>query len=186
MAGHAYNSCMVHAIQQLLVPAAARRVTLLINHVLSSEAVATARLKPHAGRSIRLHLQGWPSLLPALPELVFAVTPAGLLEWRADDAPTQVDLTLEVDASNPALELARSLAGEAPRIRVIGDAALATDMSWIVDNLTWDVQDDLARIVGNVPARELARVGRGLSGALRAAMALLVRRQATDAGSDAR
>lgn len=177
---------MVHAIQQLLVPAAARRVTLLINHILGSEAVATARLKPHAGRSIRLRFEGWPALLPALPEWVFAVTPAGLLDWREGDAPTQVDLTLDVEASNPALELARSLAGQPPRLRVTGDAALATDISWIVDNLSWDVQDDLARIVGDAPARELARIGRSLGGALRVAMGLLVRRSAMDAGTAAR
>ena len=87
---------MVHAIQQLLVPAAARRVTLLINHILGAEEVATSRLKTHAGRSIRLHLEGWPSLLPALPELVFTVTPAGLLEWREDDLALPADLTLDV------------------------------------------------------------------------------------------
>ena len=181
---------MVHAIQQLLVPAAARRVTLLINHILGAEEVATSRLKTHAGRSIRLHLEGWPSLLPALPELVFTVTPAGLLEWREDDLALPADLTLDVEASNPALELARSLAGQPPRIRVTGDAALATDMSWLVDNLSWDVQDDLARIVGEVPARELARVGRGLGGALRAVMQQVVqqvvRLQPTDVGTATR
>ena len=177
---------MVHAIQQLLVPAAARRVTLLINHILGAEEVATSRLKTHAGRSIRLHFEGWPALLPALPELVFSVTPAGLLEWCENELALPVDLTLDVEASNPALELARSLAGQPPRVRVTGDAALATDMSWFVDNLTWDLQDDLARIIGEVPARELARVGRGLGGALRAVMQQVVRRQPTDAGAATR
>lgn len=177
---------MVHALQQLLVPAVGRRVTLLMNHVLASEEVATERLKPHAGRSIRLHLQGWPALLPALPELVFAVTPAGLLEWCGDKAPSAVDLTIEVEASNPALELARSLAGQAARVRVSGDAGLATDMSWITDNLKWDVQDDLARIVGQSAAHEAARLGRGLAGALRAVMGRVVRQQAGDAGTAAR
>ena len=177
---------MVHAIEQLLVLAVARRVTLLINHILGAEEIATARLKPHAGRSIRLHFEGWPSLLPALPVVVFVVTPAGLLEWREDDMALPVDLTLDIEASNPALELARSLAGQPPRIRVAGDAALATDMSWLVENLRWDVQDDLARIAGEVPARELARVGRGLGGALRAVMQQVVRLQPKDAGTATR
>ena len=116
----------------------------------------------------------------------FVVTPAGLQEWQEDDMALPVDLTLDIEASNPALELARSLAGQPPRIRVAGDAALATDMSWLVENLRWDVQDDLARIVGEVPARELARVGRGLGGALRAVMQQVVRLQPKDAGTATR
>ena len=51
-----------------------------------------------------------------------------------------------------------------------GDAALATDLNWLFDNLRWDVQDDLARIVGQAPARELARVGAGVAAGLREAV----------------
>jgi ubiquinone biosynthesis accessory factor UbiJ len=177
---------MRHVLQQLLAPAAAQRATLLMNHVLASEDVAMARLKPHAGCCIRLHFEGWPALLPALPVLVFVITPAGLLEWCGDETRTDVDLTLEVEASNPALEFARSLAGEAARIRVTGDAALATDMSWITDNLSWDVQDDLAAIVGPSAAHELARVGRGVTAALRAVMGRVLRRQTVDADTAGR
>lgn len=158
---------MLHAAQQLLVPAVLTRLTLLINHVLNSESIATARLKPHAGRSICLQFQGWPSALPALPELVFWVTPAGLLEWQAQALTTEPDLKLEVEASNPAMELLRRFAGQAPRIRVSGDSAFAADVSWLTDNLRWDVEDDLARLVGQAPAHEMARIGRAIAGALR-------------------
>ena len=39
----------------------------MLNHVLASEAVATERLRPHAGRAVALTLDQWPSLLPAPP-----------------------------------------------------------------------------------------------------------------------
>ncbi|MBC7716929.1 MAG: hypothetical protein H7143_08340, partial [Pseudorhodobacter sp.] len=90
---------MLHAAQQLLVPAVLTRLTLLINHVLNSESIATARLKPHAGRSICLQFQGWPNALPALPELVFWITPAGLLEWQPQTLTADADLKLEIEAS---------------------------------------------------------------------------------------
>jgi ubiquinone biosynthesis accessory factor UbiJ len=60
----AYNPCMFHAFNAEVGSAAIERVTLLINHVLGTEAVATQRLVPHAGRCIGLHFEGWPRALP--------------------------------------------------------------------------------------------------------------------------
>ncbi|WP_204302503.1 hypothetical protein, partial [Klebsiella pneumoniae] len=75
---------------------------LLINHVLSREPVACQRLRPLAGRGLTVHLAGWPSLLPAVPDLALGVTPAGLFE-RLDAAPAGAGgLRIEIDASNPA------------------------------------------------------------------------------------
>lgn len=109
-------------------------------------------------------------MLPALPDLVFGVTPAGLLEWRGDDAASQADLNLTVSADNPALMAWQGLSGERPKVLVEGDADFAADVSWLVDNLRWDVEDDLARVVGEVPAREMVRFGSVLAAGLRAAV----------------
>jgi ubiquinone biosynthesis accessory factor UbiJ len=102
-----------------------------------------------------------------MPELVYVITPAGLLEWQAEPSQAVADLTLQIEASNPAMEVLRRLAGRAPRIQITGDSALAADVSWVTDNLRWDVEDDLARLVGQGPAHELARVGRALANGLR-------------------
>jgi ubiquinone biosynthesis accessory factor UbiJ len=50
---------------------------------------------------------------------------------------------------------------------VVGNAQLAADVSWLIDNLRWDVQDDLARVVGAGPAREIARFGNLVATGLR-------------------
>jgi ubiquinone biosynthesis protein UbiJ len=163
----AYNVLMFTQLQSLVTAATLSRITLALNHVLSSESVATERLKPHAGRSIQLQLTGWPSLLPALPSLVFRVTPAGLLEWVEGEPPAVVDLQLTVDASNPAKLFVQGLVGERPQVDVVGNAQLAADVSWLMDNLRWDVQDDLARVVGAGPAHQIARFGNLLAGGLR-------------------
>lgn len=163
----AYNPCMLHALASSLGNALAERLTLLINHVLSSEPVATRKLHAHAGRRLRLQLDGWPALLPPLPDLAFRVTPAGLLEWCGADPPADVELRLRLDASNPALLLARMAAGEQPRVDLQGDAQFAADLSWLADNLRWDVQDDLERLVGRAPAHEIARIARTLAAGLR-------------------
>ena len=162
---------MFDTLQQLASSAFMQRFTLWLNHVLSSEEVAMARLRPHAGRSVRVQLSGWPSLLPAPPELRFAVTRAGLVEWTGDQPAVEPDLHLSLDASNPAMMLARGLSGQRPSIEVAGDSALATDISWLMDNLRWDVEDDLARFIGAGPAHELARIGQPVVSALRSALA---------------
>ena len=167
---------MLHDLQQILVPAVLSRLTLLMNHVLASEAVATARLKPHAGRSICLQFRGWPTVLPRLPVLVYTITPAGLLEWQAQPLDGDADLTLEVEASNPAMELVRRLAGQAPSIQVRGDSAFAADVSWVTDNLRWDLEDDVAKFLGQGPAHELARVVTAMAGGLRSVVAFAMRR----------
>lgn len=158
---------MFHALQTLAASAAMERAVLLANHVIAAEPVAQARLRGHAGRSMAVHLDGWPGLLPARPALAFRVTPAGLIEWCGAEPPAEPDLRVSIDASNPALLMARSLVGDKPAIAVAGDAAFATDVNWLFDNLRWDVEDDLARFVGAGPARELSRLGRSVAAALR-------------------
>jgi len=161
---------MLHSLQALASTAVMERATLLANHVIGAEPVASARLREHAGRSVQIRFEGWPALLPALPPMAFRITPAGLVEWCGQEVPDEADLRVAIDASNPALALARGLAGERPAIEVAGDAQLATDVNWLFDNLRWDIEDDLARIVGQGPARELARFGRAVGAALREAV----------------
>ncbi|GEM_PF-289338 len=169
----AYNPCMFHTLQQLVGTALMERFTLTLNHVLAAEPAALERLRPHAGRCVRVQLNGWPSLLPPVPQLAFLITPAGLVEWCATAPAPDADLLVTVDASNPARTLAQGLTGQRPGVDVAGDSRLATDVSWLMDNLRWDLQDDLARLVGPAAANELGRVGRMLAGGLRDAVAQL-------------
>lgn len=160
---------MLDALHALVAPAAMERFTLLLNHVLNGEPAATARLKPHAGRCIGLHLSQWPALLPAPPSMVFRVTPAGLLEWCGTEPPPQTDLQVTLDASNPALMAMRWLSGQQPAMEIVGDGALASDVHWLADHLRWDIADDLERLFGPAVARELSRLGALVAGALRRA-----------------
>jgi ubiquinone biosynthesis protein UbiJ len=161
---------MFEGMTSLAGEAVIGRATLLANHVIGAEPAAMDRLRPHAGRTLRVELGGWPSLLPPPPVLAFLVTPAGLLEWSGAEAPATVDLHVAIDASNP-LALAAGVAlGRRPKVEIAGDAAFATDVNWLAENLRWDVQDDLERLVGPGPAFEIARVARIVAGGLRDAL----------------
>jgi ubiquinone biosynthesis protein UbiJ len=158
---------MLEALNALVAPAAMERLTLLVNHVLAGEPAAVARLKPHAGRCIGLHLQDWPRLLPAPPALAFCITRAGLLEWCPGGAPVQPDLHVTLAADNPALLALRWLGGQPPAMDIQGDAALASDVHWLAENLRWDLAADLERFFGPAAAHQIAGLGRTLEAALR-------------------
>lgn len=156
---------MLHSVHSQLLPAVQARLVLLLNHVISREPAAAERLKAHAGRRVRIAppaLAGW---LPALPDTTLAVTPAGLVE--VDAACAEPDLELRF-AMPDLPQLLATLAGQAqPAVQIDGDAALAGDIRWLVDHLRWDIEADLAGLIGPAPAHQLAEWGRAAAAALR-------------------
>lgn len=167
---------MFHALNELLAPVAMDRITLVMNHVLGREPAALDRLKPNAGCTLLVLPERWPSLLPPLPPLAFRITPAGMLEWCGMTGVDQPDLTMRLDASNPALLMVSAMSGDTPPVRIDGPAQLAADVNWLLVNLRWDVADDLERFFGAAPARSLRQLGgwlgRGLKAALQGAQSL--------------
>ena len=135
----AYNPGMLEAIKALAERSVMERLVLLVNHVIAAEPAAVERLRPHAARTMLIELTGWPTLLPAVGPFAFRVSPAGLVEWLPEASSLPPDLRVAVEAANPALALTRMVAGERPAITVSGDAAFASDIDWLIDNLRWDL-----------------------------------------------
>ena len=159
---------MLQNLNALLAPALTDRLVLVVNHVLSSEPQAMARLVPHDGRLLRLELLNWPAWLPAPPPLAFTVTPAGLVAWC--DEPAVADLQVRLDLGNPAALALRLMSGEMPPLVIEGDAQLAADVDWLLKNVRWDVADDLEQLFGASVAQQLYRFGSALAAGLRAAL----------------
>ncbi len=125
------------------------RLVLFLNHVLGSEPQAMARLARHQGQRIALVWQG--------QTLLLRPTPAGLLARAEDEG---FDLRLTVTESSP-LQLAATLArGDKPKVHIEGDVQLAAEVNWLIDNVRWEAEEDLARLIGDAPAHTLASLGR--------------------------
>lgn len=160
---------MFHAIRELATGAVVDRVTLLVNHVLAAGPGATQRLRGHVGRCIAIRATAWPDFLPPPPQVLWRITPAGLFEAGDVNRSEDIALRIDIDAANPAQLALRALAGERPHIDVSGDAALASDMNWLIDNLRWDLEDDLEGLLGPVAARQVCEVGRAVASAVHSA-----------------
>lgn len=134
-----------------------RRAALAANHVLMQEPEAQARLARHAGRTVRA---SWRTFWIAL-----AITPAGLFEVVS--TPARADLTLALEEESPFRLGEAAMRGEKPPVRIEGDVQLAAEINWIGDNVRWDAEEDLSRLVGDAPAHAVAGAGRRAVEALR-------------------
>lgn len=139
-----------------MVQEAQQRLVLLLNHVLMQERAATERLVPRSGRVVRVQ---WRQFFVALQ-----VTPAGLFDLAVQGATP--DLHFEVTQSSPLGLAQAALRGERPPVRIDGAVDFAGDLQWLADNLRWDIEDDLARVIGDVPAHTVSNVARSAAQAL--------------------
>lgn len=139
-----------------LVHETQRRVVLFLNHVLMQESAATERLRRQQGRVALIQWRGF--------SMALLVTPAGLFDVASEYAVP--DLRLQATQTSP-LELAQTaLRGDKPTVRIEGDVQLAADLQWLADNVRWDAEEDLARLIGDVPAHTLTALAQRAAQAL--------------------
>jgi ubiquinone biosynthesis protein UbiJ len=115
-----------------------------LNHVLRSAPLAMQRLRKHAGRTAAFHV--------GPVTLAFTVQTTG--EVTAALPTATRDLTVRL---SPFL-LPRLAAREEAAYREIemqGDMELAQEISFLARHLTWDVEEDLSRVVGDIAAHRL-------------------------------
>ena len=140
-----------------LVHETQHRLVLFLNHVLMQEPAATERLVRQRGRVARIQWRGF--------SVALLVTPAGLFDVASEFSVP--DLRLEVTQTSP-FDLAQAaLRGDKPAVRIEGDVQLAADLQWLADNVRWDAEEDLARLVGDVPAHTVAAMAQRLAQSLR-------------------
>jgi ubiquinone biosynthesis accessory factor UbiJ len=134
-----------------------RRMVLLLNHVLMQEPEAQARLARQAQRVAETRWRNFTMRLVA--------TPAGLLDLAPGGG--QPDLTLTLTEESPWGLAQAALRGDNPPVRIEGDVQFATEINWLVDNVRWDLEEDLSRVVGDAPAHAMGAAMRRIVQALR-------------------
>lgn len=129
-----------------------------LNQLLRREEWARERLSRHAGKTVRF--------VVGRTTLALTLQAAGYAE--PSNAAIVPDVTLTIPAGKLA-DLPRVLRGHDPRdiaqlMHVEGDAALAQVVSELASELRWDIEDDLAKVVGDVAAVRLIKGVKSLVG----------------------
>ncbi len=133
------------------------RLVIFLNHVLMQEPAAQERLKRQQGKPVRMQWGGF--------HLTLAATAAGLVE-RPVDSPAP-ELTMTLTQHSPLAIAQRMMLGDKPEVDVQGDVQLAAELAWLVDNVRWDVEEDLSRVVGDATAHTMGRFARSAAQAVR-------------------
>lgn len=122
-----------------------------LNHVLAQNTWAMQRLAPLAGKTFAV--QAAP-----LPTLAFTVQPEGSVKDAATDAAPEATLSATPDA------LLRYFTVE-PRdpalIHISGDAMLGEEIGHVLAHISWEAEEDLSRVFGDIVAHRLAGFARG-------------------------
>jgi ubiquinone biosynthesis protein UbiJ len=79
----------------------------------------------------------------------------------------KIDLLLEIIDTDVATLGKKLMQGDKPNVRIEGDVQLAAEVQWLAQNVQWDLEGDVARIVGNVPAHHISNTAREVRSKLR-------------------
>lgn len=134
-------------IDRLLLPA--------LNHVLRAEDWARERLRGHAGAHLRVVGGAFGVDLLIDGQGLFAAAATGAEPDVILRLPGDLPVKLLVDRDN----LFAS-------VRLEGSVEIAETLGFVFRNLSWDVEADLAKLVGDIAAHRIVRGGRSLGQAL--------------------
>lgn len=144
--------------QRLQVPALSALLAA-VNHLLGQHAWARHKLAMHARKHVRFGLDGSLFGLPA-PELWALISPDGLLVLAgAETAPPEPALALLLRPSVEAVFAAArdGAQGLSRHLRVEGDVMLAATLGELVQQVRWDPEEDLSRVVGDAAAHRIGQ-----------------------------
>lgn len=122
-----------------------RTFVALLNHLLEPSAWARDRLAAFAGSQVSLRV--------APVEVAFSIDQKGFACESSTGAPADVTLSFPLGELPGLLSEANSRSMGA--VSIEGNAELADTLGFVFRNLKWDVEDDLSRMFGDIPARRL-------------------------------
>jgi ubiquinone biosynthesis protein UbiJ len=121
-----------------------------LNRLLQSEPWARERLLPFATETLELRA-------PPLPALRFTIAADGCLGTAPPAAEPSLVVTIQPEA------LVAAAKGEDHLLRsidVAGNARLASEVMFLSRHLRWDVEEDLAKFVGDAAAHRMVRLAK--------------------------
>jgi len=123
-----------------------------LNHLIQVEPWAQARLRVHSGAQVRIDAGPFVLNLEIDERGLFLVSETGLEPDVSITLPSDLPVRLLIDNRN----LFSS-------VKLGGAADIAESLAFVLRNLRWDAEADLAQLLGDIPARRLARLAKALA-----------------------
>jgi ubiquinone biosynthesis protein UbiJ len=119
-----------------------------LNHLLRQNSWASEQLRPFAGKTVRISLPPFSTTL--------RIEPWGKFSSAAGQDNVDAEIVLSPGAALRALFDPETAASAAT---LEGDTELGAAVGKVLRKLRWDAEANLSRIVGDIPAHELAQAG---------------------------
>lgn len=123
--------------------------TQLLQHLVAQNTWAAPLLQPFAGKSVRLNV--------ALVSTSLVILENGSLAVAGETNIPDATITI-----SPSLLLRLMTKDESAKlqIRIDGNTHLATELAKVFSHMRWDFEDDLSKLVGDVPANKIGEFSR--------------------------
>jgi ubiquinone biosynthesis protein UbiJ len=126
-----------------------RLSTKLLQHLTAQNAWSASILKPYAGKSVLIDF--------ALFDMALVILENGNLATAGET--NIADATVTIPPSLLPRLLAKDESSKL-KIQIEGDAELATTLAKVFAEMRWDYEDDLSKLVGDVPAFNISEAAR--------------------------
>ncbi len=132
-------------------------ISAVINHLLSRQPALAAKLAAHAGKIAAIDA--------GIMQLLLRIGADGLLQPAAADDTANVSIRINpADLPQVLADTSRAFA----YVNIAGDAEFAKVISEVANGLRWDVEEDLAPLVGDIAAVRIAQAAREAAGTAKA------------------
>ena len=123
--------------------------TRILQHIITQNSWANAMLQPFAGKSAQFNISLINTTLVILENGSLAI--AG--EINTPDAVVNIppSLLLRLIAKDESAKL---------KINIEGDTHLASELAKVLSSMRWDYEDDLSKLIGDVPANKMGEFSR--------------------------
>jgi ubiquinone biosynthesis protein UbiJ len=130
-----------------------RSALAALNHLLEQQPWAAERLRPFAGQGVEFRC-------PPFPDLRLRITDSGLVDRvRAETASA---LVVKLTPGALPFLLVRDETVR-KRVEIEGSADLASAVDYLFGHLSWDFEEDLSRVFGDIVAHRLASGGKAFA-----------------------
>jgi len=124
-------------------------ITRILNHLVDQNSWAQEQLKPYAGNTVIFRIPPGRLKVTILEDGGLAAAgEAAIVSARVTLPPSVAMRLLSGDANAETL------------VSIEGDTELAAALSKVLRNMSWEYEEDLSKLVGDIPAHQIAEFGR--------------------------
>ncbi len=127
-------------------------LTRFFQTIFSQNKWAYVHLAPHCGKNILLTVSSL--------EIRLTILEDGSLASGGETAEPDATISIPLNTTFKLLAKDPSASSE---IQLSGDTQLASDLGKVLSNLNWDIEEDLSKVIGDVPANMIVEFGRKVS-----------------------